>query len=134
MPRIAPAGDVMITRGVDQIMGHPGESHASRGVGALGAAPFGAGRGQIGSHARLVRNLVDNATRYGRHRMAVRLVDESGNAVLTVDDDGLGVPEVDRTRIFERFTRLDDSRARSSGGVGIGLAWCGASQNGTAAR
>lgn len=54
--------------------------------------------------------------------MAVPLVDESGNAVLTVDDDGLGVPEVDRTRIFERFTRLDDSRARSSGGVGIRLA------------
>lgn len=72
--------------------------------------------------ARLVRNLVDNASRYGDCHMAVRLVEEAGYAVLTVDDDGSGVPEADRARVFERFTRLDDSRARASGGVGIGLA------------
>lgn len=71
--------------------------------------------------ARLVHNLMDNAERYGRHRIVVRLTKQGRHAVLTVDDDGPGVPEADRARIFERFTRLDESRART-GGVGIGLA------------
>jgi len=71
--------------------------------------------------ARLVHNLIDNANRYGNYRIAVQLSEEDGVAVLTVDDDGAGVPEADRDRIFDRFTRLDESRARSSGGVGIGL-------------
>lgn len=78
-------------------------------------------RGSPPHLARLVHNLVDNANRYGKHRIAVQLAGEDGKAVLIVDDDGPGVPEADRARIFERFTRLDESRARSSGGAGIGL-------------
>lgn len=42
--------------------------------------------------------------------------------VLTVDDDGNGVPAAERTRIFERFARLQDSRSRDAGGAGLGLA------------
>ena len=47
---------------------------------------------------------------------------EVGQAVLTVDDDGPGVPEDRRDDIFERFVRLDASRERGLGGVGLGLA------------
>lgn len=79
-------------------------------------------RGSAADLTRLVRNLVDNADRHADRRMAVSLGEEAGHAVLRVDDDGPGVPEPDRGRVFERFTRLDGSRARASGGVGIGLA------------
>jgi signal transduction histidine kinase len=78
--------------------------------------------GSTADLARLVRNLLDNAARYADHRIALSLHEEDGQAVLRVDDDGPGVPEADRERIFERFTRLDGSRTRTSGGVGIGLA------------
>jgi signal transduction histidine kinase len=78
--------------------------------------------GSAADLSQLVRNLVDNAARYADRRVAVGLREESGQAVLTVDDDGPGIPEDDRERVFERFTRLDGSRTRASGGVGIGLA------------
>jgi signal transduction histidine kinase len=54
--------------------------------------------------------------------VAVSLAEVDGSARLRVDDDGPGVPPKDRVRIFERFVRLDDARARESGGVGLGLA------------
>lgn len=72
---------------------------------------------------RLIRNLLDNAARHARVRITVELqVKAARVAVLVVADDGPGVPVADRERIFERFTRLDDSRDRDSGGVGLGLA------------
>jgi signal transduction histidine kinase len=79
-------------------------------------------RGSAADLTLLVRNLVDNAARCADRRITVGLCEEAGHAVLRVDDDGPGVPDPDRDRIFERFTRLDGSRARTSGGVGIGLA------------
>jgi signal transduction histidine kinase len=72
--------------------------------------------------ARLVRNLVDNATRHATSRVDVALTNVDGVVTLTVDDDGEGVAEDDRERIFERFTRTDSSRSRDTGGVGLGLA------------
>ena len=57
-----------------------------------------------------------------RSRVDVSLANIDGVVTLTVDDDGEGVAEEDRERIFERFTRTDSSRSRDTGGVGLGLA------------
>jgi signal transduction histidine kinase len=72
--------------------------------------------------ARMVRNLVENAGRHASTGVEVSLASTDGEITLTVDDDGGGVPEEDRQRIFERFTRTDTSRSRDTGGVGLGLA------------
>jgi signal transduction histidine kinase len=78
-----------------------------------------ANREQIG---RALRNLLENATRFARDRIDLNLSSEDGRALLSVTDDGPGIPEADRQRVFDRFTRLDEGRARSHGGVGLGLA------------
>lgn len=80
--------------------------------------------GHPDSLARSVRNVMDNAERHTTSRIDVRLEAEDGRAVLTVRDDGAGIPRGDRVRIFDRFVRLDDSRTRDEGGSGLGLAIC----------
>ncbi|OXM46373.1 sensor histidine kinase [Amycolatopsis alba] len=70
---------------------------------------------------RLLRNLLDNAVRHARSSVTVRLRREAGEAVLEVIDDGPGIPAADRERVFDRFARLDDARARDAGGTGLGL-------------
>ncbi|MFJ3978966.1 sensor histidine kinase [Streptomyces sp. NPDC090021] len=78
-----------------------------------------------GDPARLERalaNLVDNALRHARSEVAVRAAEQDGWAVLEVTDDGPGIPDADRDRIFERFVRLDSGRSRAGGGTGLGLA------------
>lgn len=72
--------------------------------------------------ARAVRNLVDNACRHARNQVIVTVRRDNAHAVVEVADDGPGVPPADRKRVFERFVRLDDSRTRSEGGAGLGLA------------
>jgi signal transduction histidine kinase len=72
--------------------------------------------------AQAVRNLLDNACRHAAHRVTVRLGEQGDQVVLEVADDGPGIPPVDRARVFERFVRLDDARARDEGGSGLGLA------------
>lgn len=72
--------------------------------------------------SRVVRNLVDNAARFAQHTVELRVTQQDGCGVLVVSDDGPGIPEVERTRVFERFVRLDTDRARSAGGSGLGLA------------
>jgi signal transduction histidine kinase len=69
-----------------------------------------------------VRNLLDNAARHARRHVHISLVVESEHAVLAVADDGAGIAPLDRERVFERFTRLQDGRDRDSGGAGLGLA------------
>ncbi|MFH9127611.1 ATP-binding protein [Streptomyces griseoaurantiacus] len=72
---------------------------------------------------RLLRNLLDNAARHAAHlvRVTVRK-EEDDEVVVTVHDDGPGVPPEDAERVFERFVRLDDARSRDQGGNGLGLA------------
>ncbi|MDN4163404.1 sensor histidine kinase [Nocardioides abyssi] len=72
--------------------------------------------------AQVARNLVDNAARHAAARVAVSVGDRGETVELVVEDDGSGVPEADRERVFERFVRLDDARARDAGGSGLGLA------------
>ncbi len=71
---------------------------------------------------RMVSNLVGNARRFARSQVSVIVRPEGSMGVLTVQDDGPGVPEAERTRIFERFVRLDEARDRGEGGFGLGLA------------
>jgi signal transduction histidine kinase len=71
---------------------------------------------------QVVRNLLQNAVRHARTRVCVSLSAQDGRAVLTIDDDGPGVPVERRDEVFRRFTRLDAARDRGDGGVGLGLA------------
>ncbi len=72
--------------------------------------------------SRMVRNLVDNAVRHAKSRIDIQVSNGTEVAVLAVSDDGPGIPTTERSRVFERFVRLDSDRARSSGGAGLGLA------------
>lgn len=71
---------------------------------------------------RIARNLADNAARHAASRIAVGVARDGADAVMTVDDDGSGIPASERERVFERFVRLDEGRARDAGGSGLGLA------------
>ena len=71
---------------------------------------------------QLVRNLVENAARYARTTVAVALARDDQCALLTVDDDGPGIPPDLREEVFKRFMRVDPARDRTNGGAGLGLA------------
>ncbi len=72
--------------------------------------------------ARAVQNLLRNAMRYCDGRIQVGVSVSAQGCELWVDDDGIGVPEQERERVFEPFYRLDRSRDRATGGFGLGLA------------
>lgn len=72
---------------------------------------------------RALANLVDNAVRHASGAVTVRIgPSDPVCTVVEVCDDGPGIPETDRARVFDRFVRLDDARSRQSGGAGLGLA------------
>jgi signal transduction histidine kinase len=89
---------------------------------ALELAPGAVVTGSAGQLERVAGNLLDNAERHARSEVTVTLRREAGWVVLTVADDGGGVPVAERERIFERFVRLDEARSRDEGGAGLGLA------------
>jgi len=97
---------------------------AARSGLAVDTTAVGPGRvqGDPVALGQVVRNLVDNAVRHARSRVALGVVTEGGAVVVTVDDDGPGIAADDRERVFERFARLDDARDRDAGGSGLGLA------------
>ena len=72
----------------------------------------------------LLENLVQNSLRYNREHgwVKVRVAPENGRAVLTVEDNGIGIPKDAQEHVFERFYRVDKSRSRETGGTGLGLA------------
>ncbi|TVP50717.1 MAG: HAMP domain-containing protein [Halomonas sp.] len=70
---------------------------------------------------RALQNLVGNACRHAKTNVVIQLWDEPNLVRIDVEDDGPGIPPEARTDIFKPFARLDDSRARSSGGYGLGL-------------
>lgn len=78
--------------------------------------------GSRGQLARVIGNLLDNAQRHAESLVAVRVAADGSGVRVEVRDDGAGVPEEERERIFERFVRLDDARSRDDGGAGLGLA------------
>lgn len=88
----------------------------AREVGAVQAV------GDRDSLTRAVRNLLDNAERHARRTVNIAVTDHGATLQIRVSDDGDGVTEADRERIFERFARADPSRASQEGGHGLGLA------------
>ncbi|WP_394779061.1 ATP-binding protein, partial [Undibacterium sp.] len=74
------------------------------------------------SLARAFSNLIQNALRYTRSTIHVRVESDAEFWYLIVEDDGVGIPEQERERVFEPFYRLDRSRDRATGGYGLGLA------------
>jgi signal transduction histidine kinase len=89
----------------------------SSGVGA------GRVRGDLTALAQVVRNLADNAARHANSDVVVGVRGgDDGWVTLMVEDDGAGIPESERERVFERFVRLDEARDRDAGGSGLGLA------------
>ncbi|MFI1035750.1 sensor histidine kinase [Streptomyces sp. NPDC020951] len=97
----------------EEAAGRPGVTVDAEPVEVAGS------RGQLG---RVLANLLDNARRHARSAVGVRVRRVGERAVVEIADDGDGVPEADRERIFERFVRLDDARSRDDGGAGLGLA------------
>lgn len=77
-----------------------------------------------GMLVELLDNLIENAVRYNVKggSVTVTIKKEYNHAVLCVQDTGIGIPETEQERIFERFYRVDKSRSRETGGTGLGLA------------
>ena len=71
---------------------------------------------------QVTRNLADNAARHARTSVRFGVTRVAAGAMLTIEDDGAGIAAADRDRVFERFVRLDEARARDAGGSGLGLA------------
>ena len=73
---------------------------------------------------RFVLNLAENGLKYTQESGRVRLISYSqgDSAVLIVEDNGIGIPDGELDRIFDRFYRVDKARSREAGGTGLGLA------------
>jgi signal transduction histidine kinase len=79
-------------------------------------------RGDRDALGRVVANVLDNATRHAESKVELTVAADGAYQKISVVDDGPGIPAADRERVFQRFTRLDDGRARDAGGSGLGLA------------
>lgn len=107
--------DDVVMREAQRLRDHGRVRVDTSGVGAVQV------RGDERQLRRAVANLLDNGERHAASTVTVSLSDEGGVARLIVSDDGAGVPEAERERVFERFARLDEARTRDAGGSGLGL-------------
>jgi signal transduction histidine kinase len=100
--------------------GHRLRSTTSKRVDTSGVS---AARVQGDAHAlrRMFRNVGENAVRHAASRVDITLAESGPEVVLSVDDDGPGIPESERARVLQRFVRLDEARSRDEGGTGLGL-------------
>ncbi|MDQ3943917.1 MAG: ATP-binding protein [Actinomycetota bacterium] len=109
---------------LDDIIG--AEANRTRARGRVGIDTSDVGAAQVrgvGAHLeRVVRNLLENAEIHARSAVSVSLTRDGRTVVLAVTDDGPGIAAADRERIFDRFVRLEEARARHGGGAGLGLA------------
>ena len=71
---------------------------------------------------RVLDNFLSNARRHANRLVQTSIIVEQRHCIIMVDDDGPGIPEQDRSRVFDAFVRLDESRGRKTGGHGLGLA------------
>jgi signal transduction histidine kinase len=101
---------------LDEIVRHTAERYAEVTLTACEPVEV---RGDAMDLSRVLTNLIDNAIRHTTTKVEVSL---TADGTLTVTDDGPGIPEEDRERVFDRFTRLDAGRSRDEGGAGLGLA------------
>jgi len=107
----------------DLLLAEAARLRASTDV-TIDSSGIGAGRvlGDSSLLAQVVRNLADNGARHATGRLALALSEAGTMVTLLIDDDGPGIDKADRERVFDRFVRLDDARAREAGGSGLGLA------------
>jgi len=108
---------------LDEVVLRQARLAQSTGTVAVRTAAVSAGQvlGYESDLERLVDNLLTNAVRHATSTVDLHLGESAGWVELTVRDDGPGIPESERLRVFERFTRLDEARDRRDGGVGLGL-------------
>jgi two-component system sensor histidine kinase SenX3 len=122
LPELAPVGiDRVVAEAVDRTR----TAAAAKGICiAVGGSTGLLVRGVESQLATAVTNLLANAVAYSPKdtRIAVAARARSGFAELAVSDSGIGIPRTSRARVFERFYRVDQSRASSTGGTGLGLA------------
>lgn len=102
------------------------EARRVRAIGSLDMDASGISPARVSGDpallGRAVRNVVDNAVRHAQGRIALSVRTEGAWCIVSVDDDGTGIPPEERERVFERFVRLDEGRSRDAGGSGLGLA------------
>ncbi|WP_282507246.1 ATP-binding protein [Burkholderia cepacia] len=110
---------------IDSVAGNVANDVADRGI-TLDVSALGAPATHVCDPklvARALLNLIRNGARYASHKVLLAAAsDATGALVLSVDDDGPGIPAAERARVFEPFQRLDSSRDRQTGGFGLGLA------------
>jgi two-component system sensor histidine kinase SenX3 len=122
LPELVPVGvDRVLSEAVDRTRT---AARAKQLEIVLGGQPGLVVRGVESQLVTAVTNLLANAVAYstGSSRVAVGARARSGFAEIAVTDSGIGIPRADRHRVFERFYRVDQSRASSTGGTGLGLA------------
>ncbi|GGY16289.1 ATP-binding protein [Paludibacterium paludis] len=114
---------VVIASWLEEVVGHVELEARARDIECVASGDTSAtGVFEVRAMTRAAVNLLRNAIRYAERRVEIRFAETPAGQILTIADDGPGIPPADRLRVFEPFTRLDESRDRTTGGFGLGLA------------